>query len=223
LIFQEAGYSTRLLGTLNVGDVLYSLAGPLGHPTHIKNYGKVIIIGGGVGIAEILPVARSLKAVGNKVVSILGARNKDLLILRDEVKDCSDELFLATDDGTCGEKGFVSDVLSRILKASKDYQMIYCVGPLPMMRVVSDLTKPYGVKTIVCLNAIMLDGTGMCGSCRLTQNGETKFCCVDGPEFDSHTVDFDELAKRQKRFVAEEKEALKKNDGCCGKCGGKNG
>jgi len=212
LIFQEVGYSTKLLGTLNVGDSLYSLVGPLGHATPIKKYGKIIAVGGGVGIAEILPVVKALKEAGNTIVSILGARTKDLLILREEIKECSDTLHLTTDDGSLGEKGFVSDVLQRQLKQDSDFTLVYCVGPVPMMKKVSEVTKPYKIKTIVCLNAIMLDATGMCGGCRFIEGGRVRFCCVDGPEFDGHLVDFDELMQRQKRFVDEEKQALKKLD-----------
>ncbi|MCK4809794.1 MAG: sulfide/dihydroorotate dehydrogenase-like FAD/NAD-binding protein [Candidatus Omnitrophica bacterium] len=210
LIFQEIGYSTKLLGTLKPGDSLYSLTGPLGHPTLLKNYGNVIIVGGGVGIAEILPVAKALKDYGNKIYSILGARTKELLILKDKIKNYSDELYLTTDDGSLGEKGFVSMVLERILKENSDFQWIYCVGPVSMMRVVSQITRPYQIKTTVCLNTIMLDGTGMCGSCRLTEAGKVKFCCVDGPEFDGHQVDFEELIQRQGRFISQEKQAMQK-------------
>jgi ferredoxin--NADP+ reductase len=214
IIFQEAGYSTKLLGAMVVGEELYSITGPLGHPTPLKNYGNIIVVGGGVGIAEILPVAKALKEAGNVVVSVLGARNKDLLILADEIKAVSDRVYFVTDDGSFGEKGFVSDVLSRILKDNPAYSLVYCVGPVPMMRVVSAITKPYGIKTLVCLNAIMLDGTGMCGSCRLTEDKKVKFCCVDGPDFDGHLVDFDELSARQKRFVSEERVSLEKLNKC---------
>lgn len=208
LIFQEVGFSTKLLGQKKIGESLYSLAGPLGHATDIRRYGKVIMVGGGVGIAEILPVARAFKAAGNAVISIIGSRTKDLMILENEMRDCSDQLFITTDDGTLGEKGFVSSVLNRILSGDRDYQLVYCVGPVPMMRVVSEVTRPFGVKTIVCLNAIMMDGTGMCGGCRLVEDGKVKFCCVDGPEFDGHRVDYAELIQRQKRFLDEEKLAL---------------
>jgi ferredoxin--NADP+ reductase len=209
LIVQELGYTTRLLGRRQAGDSLYSLAGPLGRPTEVRRYGKIAVVGGGVGIAEIWPVARVLKAAGNEVTSILGARSKGLMILEKEMAACSDRTFLCTDDGTLGEKGFVSNVLSKLLEKER-FDLVYCVGPLPMMRVVSDVTRPFGVKTLVCLNTIMLDGTGMCGGCRLTEGGETKFCCVDGPEFDGHRVDFNELLQRQKRFVSEEKRAMEK-------------
>jgi len=217
IIFQEAGYSTKMLGQMAVDDELFSLVGPLGHPIPIKNYGKVIAIAGGVGIAEVYPVIKALKSAGNIVIGILGARNKDFLILHDEIKAHCDRLYVTTDDGTFGEKGFVSDVLTRILKEDPNFSLAYCVGPIPMMKVVSAITRPYNIKTIVCLNSIMLDGTGMCGSCRLTQDGKVKFCCVDGPDFDGHKVDFEELSQRHKRFLPEEKIAMDKLEKKC-KC-----
>jgi ferredoxin--NADP+ reductase len=208
LIFQEAGLSTRMLAKLNVGDSLYSLAGPLGHPTEIKKYGKVVMVGGGVGIAEILPVARALKAAGNYVVSILGSRTKDLLILEAEMKATSDEFYVMTDDGSYGKKGFTTDALSQILKKA-EYDLVYCVGPLPMMRRISDLTRDFKVKTLVSLNALMVDATGMCGCCRVTIGGSIKFSCVDGPDFDAHLVDWDELSKRSKIYLEQEKHNCK--------------
>ncbi|UCD15501.1 MAG: sulfide/dihydroorotate dehydrogenase-like FAD/NAD-binding protein [Candidatus Omnitrophota bacterium] len=210
LIFQEIGYSTKLLGTLKQGDSLYSLVGPLGHPTLVKNYGKVFVVAGGVGIAEALPLVKSLKEGGCLIYSILGAKTKELLILKDEIGKYCDKLYVSTDDGSLGEKGFVSDILERVLRKEKDFGLVYCVGPLPMMKVVSQITKPYNIKTTVCLNAIMLDATGMCGGCRLIEAGKVKFCCVDGPEFDGHLVDFDELMQRQDRFINEEKRSLGK-------------
>jgi NAD(P)H-flavin reductase len=215
LIVQELGYSTRLLCSLNSGDSLYSLVGPLGNAVKAQKYGKVLMIGGGVGIAELFPVVRLLKQAGNTVYSILGARTKELLILKDEVAKYSDKLFIATDDGSLGEKGFVSNILDKLLKEDKDFQVAYCVGPVPMMKVISNVTRPYSIKTWVSLNAIMLDGTGMCGCCRLTENGKIKFCCVDGPDFDGHQVDFDELMSRQKRFLEQEKLAMDKSDHVC--------
>jgi ferredoxin--NADP+ reductase len=208
LIFQEAGFTTRLLAGLNAGDSLYALVGPLGHATEIKNYGAVIIIGGGVGIAEIYPVARALKAAGNRVITIVGARTKDLLILEKELRAVSDEFYLTTDDGTAGRKGFVTDVLKELL-VSDPPDLIYAVGPLPMMRRVAQVSGPSGVKTIVSLNALMVDATGMCGCCRVTVGGETKFSCVDGPEFDAQKIDWDELDKRNKIYSAQEKHICK--------------
>jgi len=208
LIFQEAGLTTKLLGRLKAGDSLYSLVGPLGHPTEIKKYGRVIIVGGGVGIAEIYPVARALREAGNYVVTILGARNKDLLILENELKSVSDELHIATDDGSYGRKGFTLDILKELLTPNFQLptpNLIYAVGPIPMMKRVALLTKEYGIKTIVSLNAIMVDATGMCGCCRVTVSGKTQFSCVDGPEFDAHGVDWEELEKRNRIYCDKEK------------------
>ena len=201
LIFQELGFTTKLLGRLNVGDYLYALVGPLGHATEIKNYGKVILVGGGVGIAEIYPVAKAMKEAGNNVVTIIGARTKDLLILEDELKKVSDELHIATDDGSSGKKGFTTDILKPLLRGP---EIVYAVGPIPMMRKVSEVTKESNVKTLVSLNALMVDATGMCGCCRVTVGGEVKFSCVDGPEFDAHLVDWDELEKRSKVYCEKE-------------------
>lgn len=217
LIFQEAGLTTKMLGQLKAGDSLYSLVGPLGHPTHIQKYGRVIIVGGGVGIAEIYPVARALRDAGNYVVTILGARNKDLLILEKELKSVSDELHIATDDGSYGRKGFTLDILKELLTRStyevdkvKDAPgLIYAVGPIPMMERVAAFTKEYGIKTIVSLNAIMVDATGMCGCCRVTVGGKTRFSCVDGPEFDGHEVDWEELKKRNRIYNNQEQHICK--------------
>lgn len=204
LIFQEAGLSTRLLGKLNEGDSLYAILGPLGHATEIKNYGRVILVAGGVGIAEIYPVARRLKEQGNHVTTIIGARTKDILFLEEELKKVSDELYVNTDDGSYGRKGFTTDSLKDLLQKGT-YDFVYAVGPLPMMQRVSLVTKPFGVKTCVSLNTIMLDGTGMCGGCRVTVGGQPKFACVDGPEFNGHLVDWDEMAKRNRIYTDKEK------------------
>ncbi len=203
LIFQEAGLTTKLLGRLNEGDSLYALAGPLGHATDVRLYGRVILAGGGVGIAEIYPVAKALKGVGNHVTTILGARTKDLLILEEYLKKVSDELYIVTDDGSCGKKGFTTDTLDELLNKQK-YDLVYSVGPIPMMRKVASATKSFNVKTIVSLNALMVDATGMCGCCRVTVGGVMKFSCVDGPEFDAHGVDWDELIKRNKIYSQQE-------------------
>ena len=208
IIFQEVGYTTKLLGTMKEGDSLYSLVGPLGEPSPIKNYGKVIVLGGGVGIAELLPIARALKDAGCEVNSILGGRTAELVILKEQIKETSDNLYITTDDGSLGEKGLVTDPLKRLLEESVDYGLVFCVGPLPMMKAVSDATRESKIKTLVCLNSIMIDGTGMCGGCRVTINGETKFTCVDGPDFDGHEVDFDELLTRQKRFLGHEEKSM---------------
>ncbi len=206
LILQLVGLTTKLLGNLNVGDSLYALVGPMGHATEIKNYGKVILVGGGVGIAEIYPVAKALKKAGNHIVTILGARTKALLILEKELKAVSDEFYVTTDDGSYGKKGFTTDVLGKLLV---NQQLVYAVGPIPMMRNVSLATKNSGIKTLVSLNALMVDATGMCGSCRITVGGEVKFSCVDGPEFDGHLVDWDELIKRNRIYEEKEKHICK--------------
>lgn len=204
LIFQEVGLTTKLLGKLNVGDSLYALVGPLGHPTEIKKYGKVILVGGGVGIAEIYPVASALKQAGNYVTTILGARTKELLILENELKNTSDEFFTATDDGSYGRKGFNAEILSELLNKAK-YDLVYAVGPIPMMKKISDITKAFGIKTLVSLNALMIDATGMCGCCRVSVGGKTQFSCVDGPDFDGHLVDWDQLVKRNRIYADKEK------------------
>ena len=204
IIFQEAGLTTKLLGRLKVGDSLYALVGPLGHATEIKLYGKVILVGGGVGIAEIYPVALALKAAGNHVVTILGSRTKDLLILENELKSASSELYIVTDDGSYQRKGFTTDVLKDLLGKEK-YDLVYSVGPIPMMKRVAEVTKGFNVKTIVSLNALMVDATGMCGCCRVTVGGKTKFSCIDGPEFEAQDVDWDELTKRNRVYQDKEK------------------
>ncbi|MFA7677112.1 MAG: sulfide/dihydroorotate dehydrogenase-like FAD/NAD-binding protein [Candidatus Omnitrophota bacterium] len=209
LIVQEIGLSTKLLGAMKAGESLYSVVGPLGHATEIKDYGKVIIIGGGVGIAEIYPVAKGLKSAGNRVETILGARTKDLLILEKELREVSDDVKIATDDGSYGQKGFVTDILKETLTqhptSNSEYGLIYAVGPIPMMKAVSSVTKNFGIKTLVSLNALMVDATGMCGGCRVTVNGEVKFTCVDGPEFEAQGVDWQELEKRNKVYEDKEK------------------
>jgi ferredoxin--NADP+ reductase len=203
LIFQEVGLTTKLLGRLNTGDSLYAIVGPLGHPTEIKQYPRVILVGGGVGIAEIYPVAKALKNVGNHISVILGARTKELLVLEKELKGLSDDFYLATDDGSYGRKGFTTDLLKEILAKSK-YDFVYAVGPIPMMQRVSLVTQESKVKTVVSLNALMVDATGMCGCCRVGVGGETKFSCVDGPDFDAHLVDWEELAKRSRIYQDKE-------------------
>jgi len=203
LIFQEVGLSTKLLGQCQEGDELYALLGPLGHATPIKDYGRTILVAGGVGIAEIYPVARELKAMGNHVAIIIGARTKDILFLEDELKHAADEFYVTTDDGSYGRKGFTTDVLGELLQKN-GYDFIYAVGPIPMMKKVCGVTKESGIKTMVSLNALMMDGTGMCGGCRVTVDGKVKFACVDGPEFDGQLVDWDELQKRTKMYVDKE-------------------
>lgn len=204
LIFQEVGLTTKALGALNVGDHLYALVGPLGQATQIKNYGKVILIGGGVGIAEIYPVARSLQQAGNHITIIIGAKNKEFLILENELKNIADKIYVVTDDGSLGMKGFTTLVLEDLLRDGK-YDLVYAVGPLPMMRKVSAISRLSQTKTIVSLNALMVDATGMCGCCRVTVAGEVKFSCVDGPEFDADKVDWEELGKRNTMYQDKEK------------------
>jgi len=209
VIFMEVGKTTKQLGTMKVGDKLLNFAGPLGVASEIEKYGTVVCIGGGVGIAPLYPIIRALKKAGNEVISILGARNKKLLMLEDEVEEFSDELHICTDDGSKGHKGFVSDVLQKLINEGKDIKIVWAIGPVIMMKVVANLTKKYNLKTLVSLNPIMVDGTGMCGGCRVTVDGKIKFACVDGPEFDGHKVDFDNLMLRNRRFIKEEEHACK--------------
>jgi ferredoxin--NADP+ reductase len=209
IIFMEVGKTTKQLGTLNVGDSLQNFAGPLGMPSEIEKYGTVVCVGGGVGIAPLYPIVKALKEAGNHVVSILGARNEKLLLLEDEIESFSDEFYIATDDGSKGHKGFVSDVLQKQIDEKEKIDMVMAIGPVIMMKVVADLTKKYNIKTLVSLNPIMVDGTGMCGGCRVSVGGETKFACVDGPEFDGHKVDFENLMLRNRRFIKEEEESCK--------------
>ncbi|MDD5618429.1 MAG: sulfide/dihydroorotate dehydrogenase-like FAD/NAD-binding protein [Candidatus Omnitrophica bacterium] len=213
LIFQELGFTTRLLGKMNVGNDLYAITGPLGHPTEIKNYGKIILVGGGVGIAEIYPVAKAMKNSGNYIITILGARAKDLLILESELKSVSDEVHIATDDGSYGKKGFTTDILKDILSGSQSprVSLVYIVGPIPMMKKVSAITKDFNIKAVASLNALMVDATGMCGCCRVTVKGEVKFSCVDGPEFDVDDVNWEELEKRSKIYIDKEKHICQLN------------
>lgn len=209
LIFQEVGKTTYKLGELKAGEVILNLLGPLGRATEIKKLGTVVTVGGGVGIAEVYPVTRAFKEAGNSIISIIGARTKGLLILEKELREMCDELFITTDDGTYGRRGFVSDVLKETIGSTKA-DLVYAVGPVPMMRKVSELTRPYGIKTLVSLNPVMVDATGMCGSCRVSVGGETKFGCVDGPEFDGHSVDFAQLEKRLNLFSEQEKRAMER-------------
>jgi ferredoxin--NADP+ reductase len=208
LIFQEVGVSTKKLGMLKVGDEIPNVLGPLGTPSDIKSNVSVAFACGGVGTAAAYPIARAFKEAGDKVISIVGARNKDLLILEDKMKDVSDDFFISTDDGSKGHKGFVSQVLKSLIEKDYKLDLVYVIGPAIMMKVTSEVTRPYGIKTIVSLNPIMVDGMGMCGVCRCSVGGKTKFACVDGPEFDAHQVNFDELLKRLRMYFPEEKLAL---------------
>ncbi|MDP6686292.1 MAG: sulfide/dihydroorotate dehydrogenase-like FAD/NAD-binding protein [Candidatus Omnitrophota bacterium] len=209
IVYQVVGVTTFRLSEKKTGENIQDVAGPLGHKTEVKNFGTVCCIGGGVGIAELYPVVKAYKSVGNKVLVIIGARNKELVIFKKELESVSDELFITTDDGSLGEKGFVSTVLKRLIDSGKGIDLVYAVGPAIMMKVVSEITKPSKIKTIVSLNTVFVDATGMCGSCRLEVGGETKFACVDGPEFDGHLVDFDEMIERQSLFIEQEKHACK--------------
>ena len=208
LIFQVVGKSTALMRTLNVGDAITDIIGPLGKPTHVENLGTVICVGGGTGVAVMYPITRAYKEIGNHVIAIIGARTKDLLILEEEMRAASHDLRVTTDDGSYGHHGFVTDVLRKILDERKDVKLIVGIGPVPMMKFLCKLTKEYGVKTVVSLNPIMVDATGMCGACRVSVGGKTRFCCVDGPEFDGHEVDYDELVKRQRAYLTEEKASM---------------
>jgi len=203
IIFQEVGKTTKKLGMLRPGDTLQDVTGPLGKPAEIEKFGKVVCVGGGVGVAPLYPQAKAFKEAGNEVISILGARRKELIILEDEMREVSDRIYITTNDGSYGRKGFVSDVLRELLEKEK-FDRVVTIGPAVMMMAVAMVTKPHNVKTIASLNAIMVDGTGMCGACRVTVGGETKFTCVDGPDFDAHLVDFRELMERQKMYISEE-------------------
>lgn len=210
LFIQEVGKTTTEMGRLKDGDNILDVVGPLGVPSDIGNVGTVLCIAGGVGVAVIYPIAKALKEKGNKVLTILGARSKDFIILEDEMKKISDECYLTTDDGSYEQKGFVSDVLKGLLAHSSTRPLaalVYAIGPLPMMKVISQITKEYKLKTIVSLNPIMVDGTGMCGACRVSVGGVTKFACVDGPDFDGHLVNWEELTSRLKFFREKEKES----------------
>jgi len=207
IVAQAIGKSTNYLNSLKAGDSILDIVGPLGKPTHIEKYGTVVCVGGGVGIAEVYPIAKALKEAGNKVISILGARDKSLIIFEDQIKSISDEVYVTTDNGSYGEKGFVTYPLKRLIDSRK-IDFVLAVGPTIMMKVVADATKEKNVKTFVSLNTIMLDATGMCGVCRVTVGGKSQLACVDGPEFDGHLVDFDELMKRQKIYLTEEKQSL---------------
>ncbi len=201
LIVQAIGKTTTLLSRMNAGDNLLDVVGPLGNPTPIEVHGNVACVGGGVGTAELLPIAQALGNAGNAIYSIVGARSKDLVILENEMAAISKALYITTDDGSYKRKGFVTDQLKDLLEGTVPIGAVYAIGPLPMMKAVTKLTKAYGVKTYVSLNAIMVDGTGMCGGCRVTVDGKMKFACVDGPEFDGHMVDFDELIMRNRSYV----------------------
>ncbi len=212
IIFQIVGKTTSQLNQLEEGDFLQDFVGPLGTPSHLEGYRKVAVIGGGLGTAIAYPQAKKLKELGAEVHMITGFRNKELIILEEECKKVSDQCIVATDDGSNGTKGFVTDVLKKLIEEGNQYDLVIAIGPLIMMKFVSQLTKGYGIKTIVSMNPIMIDGTGMCGGCRVTVGGKTKFACVDGPDFDGHEVDFDEAMLRQQTYKPMEQQAVEREN-----------
>jgi ferredoxin/flavodoxin---NADP+ reductase len=212
IIFQEIGFTTKSLGRLAQGQSLFALTGPLGNATDIKKYGNVLVVAGGVGIAEVYPVVREFKRAGNHVTTIIGAKTKKILILEQELKEFSDSMFVTTDDGSYGQKGFVTDVLEQLLiqdPRNGAFDLVYVVGPIPMMARVSKITKRHNLPTLASLNALMVDGTGMCGCCRVTVNSQVKFSCVDGPEFEAAVIDWEELSRRNAMYVDKEKHACR--------------
>jgi ferredoxin--NADP+ reductase len=204
IIYMVVGKSTAVFKELKVGDSYQDVIGPLGKPTHLEKIGKVICVGGGTGVAVLHPITRGLKEVGNDVTCIIGARNKGLLMMEEQMKDASHDLRVCTDDGSYGHHGFVTEVMKEVLEGG-DIKLVVAIGPVPMMKAVSGITKEYNVETMVSLNPIMVDGTGMCGGCRVTVGGKTQFACVDGPEFDGHQVDYDELIMRLRAYQEDEK------------------
>jgi len=208
IVVQEVGKTTKQLGTLEAGDSLASFTGPLGRPTEIEEYGTVVVVGGGLGIAPIYPICRALREGGNHVIGIIGARSGDLLFWEDEMRGVTDELIVVTDDGSYARKALVTAPLKELLDSDREVAAVWAIGPAIMMKFAALTTKPYGVKTIVSLNSIMVDGTGMCGACRVSVGGRTRFACVDGPEFDGHQVDWDLLLSRQRIYMDLEKVAL---------------
>ena len=206
VIYMVVGKSTALFKTLAEGDGYQNVIGPLGKPTEIEKLGRVVCVGGGTGVAVLFPITRGFKEAGNEVISIIGARNKDLLILEEKMGAVSDALHVCTDDGSYGHKGFVTEVLKEVLD-NNEVDLVVAIGPVPMMKFVSKMTYDYNVKTMVSLNPIMIDGTGMCGGCRVSVGDETKFACVDGPEFDGHKVDYDNLMQRLRAYEEDEKKA----------------
>ncbi len=210
IVFQKIGKTTHLLATKNEGEYIADILGPLGNPTDIKSFGITVAIGGGVGIAPVYPLSRKLKATNNKVISIIGYRSKDFVFWEDKMKSVSDKLYIATNDGSYGEKGFVTDVLKKLIDEGTKINHIFAIGPAIMMKAVADLTRPYKIPTTVSLNSLMVCGMGMCGACRVSVGGETKFTCADGPDFDAHLVDFNELMQRLNTYKEEEKISFEK-------------
>jgi ferredoxin--NADP+ reductase len=210
IVVQGIGKTTKLLNSLEAGDSILDVVGPLGKPSEVERFGTVCVIGGGVGAAIAYPTAVALKKVGNRVISILGGRTRDLVILEDEIRAASDEVHVTTDDGSYGEKGLVTDALQKLIDAGERIDYVLAIGPIPMMRAVAETTRPHGIRTVVSLNSIMIDGTGMCGGCRVSIEGKSEFACVDGPEFDAHRVDFDVLRNRNAMYREKEIEALER-------------
>ena len=215
IVFMEVGATTQKLAQLGAGDYIANFVGPLGLPTHIEKLGTVVCVGGGVGVAPITPIARAMREAGNRVISILGARSKDLLFWEDKLGSVSDQLIVTTDDGSYARKGVVTEPLKELLESGEKIDRVVAIGPAVMMKFCSLTTKPFGVETVVSLNSIMVDGTGMCGCCRVEVGGQTKFTCVDGPEFDGHEVDWDLLFARQRIYLDEEKQALEHAEHKC--------
>ncbi|MFC2032018.1 sulfide/dihydroorotate dehydrogenase-like FAD/NAD-binding protein [Chloroflexota bacterium] len=216
IVFMEVGTSTRRLALLKTGDSIANFVGPLGVPTHIEKFGTVLCVAGGVGVAPIAPIARALKTAGNKVISILGARTRDVLFWEERLRSVSDELIVCTDDGSYGRKALVTEPLKELLKTGVKIDHVFAIGPSIMMKFCAKTTEPFGVETTVSLNPIMVDGTGMCGCCRVSVGGVTKFTCVDGPDFDGHQVDWDLLLARQRIYLDEEKRSLEQWQCQCG-------
>ncbi len=213
IIVQGVGKTTKMLNNLEAGDYIQDLVGPLGKASHIENFGTAVSIGGGVGTAIAFPTAKALKEAGNHVISIIGGRSQEHVILENEMKEVSDEVYPTTDDGSYGFHGFVTQKLQELIDEGRKIDFVLAIGPIPMMRAIADLTRPYGIKTVVSLNPVMVDGTGMCGGCRATVGGKTVFVCVDGPEFDAHEVDFDIL--RNRNFMYQEQETVSKEEHEC--------
>ena len=210
MVFMEVGATTFRLAQLQAGESITDFVGPLGIPSDIEKFGTVVCVAGGVGVAVVTPIAKALKEKGNNIISILGARNKDLLFWEDRLRNASNQLIVTTDDGTYGRKGVVTEPLKELLESGEKVDRVIAIGPTVMMKFCTKTTQPFGVKTIVSLNPIMVDGTGMCGCCRVSVGGATKFACVDGPDFDGHQVDWDLLAARQRIYLDEEKRSLEK-------------
>jgi len=208
IVVQAVGKTTRLLSSLETGDAILDVVGPLGKPSVIENFGTVAVVGGGVGAAMAYPTAAALKAAGNRVISIIGARTRELVILERELRVVSDAVYVTTDDGSYGERGLVIDTLRRLVEGGTHFDLVLAVGPIPMMKAVTDLTRSPRIPTVVSLNPIMIDGTGMCGGCRVLVDGRSQFACVDGPEFDAHKVDFDVLLQRNSMYRSAERESL---------------